>query len=137
MAFTLGSFREDQLCFNSSYSICLVNVEAGLTSITFTWDAHLAANTKLEFKVENEMFVRTVVCRRSIGRKVIKDLPWRTTYNVMIFQLSNDGISIQREIVYSNVVRMPGICESLVEAKQPILIKTIRFHFLISIYTNV
>ncbi len=83
----------------------------GLKNVTFTWDAQLAANTKLEFKVENEIFVRTAVCRGSIGRKVIRDLPGRTTYNVTVFQVTKGENSFQREIVYSTVVRMPIICE--------------------------
>ncbi len=103
----------DQFCHNFSYIVVLVNVVPGLTNITLTWDAYSVANDKLEFKVENDMFARIVECRGQLGRKVIRHLPPRTTYHVTVTLITNDGIWLQRDVVFSTFVTMPKICESL------------------------
>ncbi len=81
------------------------------TSISMTWDALLAENTKLEFKVENKMFARTAECRGHLGRKVIKNLPPQITFNVTIHKVTFGGMSLRREVIFSGLVRMPNICE--------------------------
>ncbi len=99
----------------------LVDVVPGRTSISITWDALLAENTKLEFKVENEMFVRIAECRGHLGRKVNKNLSPQTTYNVTIHKETLGGMSLRREVIFSGLVRMPDISEfsTLYETSRP------------------
>ncbi len=85
---------------------------AGLTNLTLTWDAQLAEGTKLEFRVENEMFVRTGHCLGELGRKIIWNLPPLTTYNVTVHQVMHNSALLQRRIILSGTVRMANISES-------------------------
>ncbi len=89
-----------------------VFVESGLTNITMTWDPRLAENTKLEFKVEHDLFVRTSECRGHLGRTVIKNLLPMTTYNVTVHHVTRSVSFVQRQAIFSSLIRMPDISES-------------------------
>ncbi len=92
--------------------VFVVFVEAGLTNITLTWDARLAASTRLEFKVEHGMFVRTGGCRGNLGRRVIRHLPLLPIYNVTVHRVIYSGQILKRDVVLSGRIRMANIRES-------------------------
>ncbi len=85
---------------------------AGLTNLTMTWNAQLAEGTILEFQVENAMFLRADHCPGDLGRKVIRNLPPLTTYNVTVYQVMHKSALLQRKIILSGTVRMANISES-------------------------
>ncbi len=97
-----------------SFSISIVNVELGLTSISLTWDPRLTANVTLAFEVANDIFVRTLQCQGDTGRKVINNLLLRANYRATVYRVTNDGNLLRREVVFSSLVRMPHISESFV-----------------------
>ncbi len=96
------------------YFSSLVDVMAGVTSLTMTWDARLAEGTQLGFQVQNALFLRTANCPGDRGRKVIDDLPPSTTYRVTIYQVMHNSALLPREVIFSGTVRMANVSESIV-----------------------
>ncbi len=96
------------------YFSSLVDVMAGLTNLTLTWDAQLAEGTKLGFQVQNALVLRTANCLGELGRKVIDNLPPSTTYRVTVYQVMHNSALLPREVIFSGTVRMANVSESIV-----------------------
>ncbi len=67
---------------------------------------------QLVFEVANAIFVQTLQCQGDTGQKVINNLPLRANYRTTVYRVTNDGNLLQREVVFSSLVRVPHISES-------------------------